>query len=190
MNSFSNIQHFNNLFNEHYEGYVCFAISYVKDRSIAEDFVSEAFTVFWENRANLLPDTKPQAYLLTIVKNKCLNHLQHMQVRQRAEKNMTDHADWLLNTRINTLKACDPEFIYSEEVRQIIDTTLNKLPQKTRQIFEMNRNQGLSYKDIACRLGVTQKAIEFHISKTLRKLRTSLKEFIYLFFLFILWLPA
>lgn len=155
-------------------------MSYTKDRTIAEDFVSEAFTAFWENRANLLPDTKPQAYLLTIVKNKCLNHLQHIQVRQRAEKNMTEHAEWLLTTRISTLKACDPEFVYSEEVQQIIDTTLNKLPKKTRQIFEMNRNQGLSYKDIANKLDVTPKAIEFHISKALRQFRSSLKDFIYL----------
>ncbi len=86
MNSFSNLQNFNNLFNEYNERFIRFAIGYVKEKQIAEDFVSEAFTAFWENRGQLLPNTKPQAYILTAIKNKCLNHLQHIQVRQRAEK--------------------------------------------------------------------------------------------------------
>jgi RNA polymerase sigma-70 factor (ECF subfamily) len=91
MNSFSNIQSFNQLFNEYYERFIRFAQGYVRERETAEDFVSEAFTQFWENRENLQSDTKPQAYILTIVKNKCLNHLQHIQVRQHAENILFEH---------------------------------------------------------------------------------------------------
>ena len=177
MNSFSNLQNFNNLFNEYNERFIRFAIGYVKEKQIAEDFVSEAFTAFWENRGQLLPNTKPQAYILTAIKNKCLNHLQHIQVRQRAEKEMNDHAEWVLSTRINTLQACDPDFIFSDEIQQIVESTLNKLPQKTRQIFILNRYQGLSYKDITEQMDLSAKTIEFHISKALSQLRFSLKDF-------------
>ena len=180
MNSFSAIQNFNNLFNEYYDRFIRFAWGYVKEKQVAEDFVSEAFTTYWENKENLLPDTQPQAYILSIIKNKCINYLQHLQVRQRAEKEINDHAEWLLSTRINTLQACDPDFIFSDEIQKIVESTLSQLPQKTRQIFMLNRYQGLSYKDIANQMDLSTKAIEFHISKALAQLRFSLKDFIHL----------
>ena len=101
-------------------------------------------------------------------------------MRQRAEKEINAHAEWLLSTRINTLQACDPDFIFSDEIQKIVESTLNKLPQKTRQVFILNRYQGLSYKDIANQMDLSTKAIEFHISKALAQLRFSLKDFIHL----------
>lgn len=184
MGSSGDIQNFNNLFNKHYENFVCFAMSYVKDRPIAEDIVSEAFTAFWENQAQLLPSTKPQAYILTVIKNKCLNHLRHLQVRQRAEKEINEHAEWKLSTSINTLQACDPSFLFSEEVQLLIESTLNDLPKKTRQIFILNRYGGFSYKEIASRMKLSPKSVEFHISKALKHLRISLEDFLGFVFLF------
>src|SRR5690554_3796198 len=116
MDSFSDIKGFNQLFNDYNERFIRFAVGYVKDRQAAEDFVSEAFTAFWENRHQLSPDTRPPAYILTIVKNKCLNHLQHMHVRQRVAEELRDHSDWLLQTKISTLEACDPDFLFSDTV--------------------------------------------------------------------------
>lgn len=174
----SNIQNFNNLFNEYYERFTRFAIGYVKERQVAEDLVSEAFTTYWENRENLLPDTNPPAYVFTIVRNKCLNHLQHLQTRQRVEKEITDHAEWALNLNISTLQACDPDFIFSEEIRQIIGKTLAQLPRKTRKIFILSRYQDLSYKEIAEKMNLGTKSIEYHISKALACFRLALKDFI------------
>ena len=178
MNLSSPIHDFNNVFNEYYDCFILFALGYVKETQIAEDFVSEAFTAFWENRDQLLPNTNPQAYILTIIKNKCLNHLQHVQIRQRAEKELNKHAEWLLSVSINTLEACDPDFIFSDEIKQIVNSALDKLPKKTRQIFILNRYQGLTYKEIAEKMNLSVKTIEFHISKALCRLRFSLKDFL------------
>lgn len=186
MDSFSEIKHFNTLFNEYYRRFILFATGYVKEVEIAEDFVSEAFTTYWENRENLLPNTNPQAYILAIIKNKCLNYLQHQQVHFRVTAELQEHAEWLRQTKINTLEACDPDFLFSEEIQEIIDNTLKKLPQKTRQIFSLSRQQGLTYKEIAEKTHLNQKTIEFHVSKALSLLRLSLKDFmtIGIFFLF------
>jgi RNA polymerase sigma-70 factor (ECF subfamily) len=135
MESFSDIKGFNKLFNDYNERFIRFAVGYVKDRQAAEDFVSEAFASFWENKSHLSLDTKPPAYILTIVKNKCLNHLQHQQVQQRVKEELRDHADWVLQTKISTLEACDPDFLFSEEIQLIIDATLQKLPLKTREVI-------------------------------------------------------
>ena len=176
----SDIRSFNTLYNEYYLRFIRFAEGYLKDEAVAEDFVSEAFTAFWENRATLSPGTVPQAYVLTIVKNKCLNHLRHIQIRQRVTREINEQAEWRLSVSINTLEACNPDFLFSEEIQHIIDITLNRLPQKTRRIFVLNRYEGLSYKDISEKMNLSVKTIEFHLSKALAHLRLSLKDFIYL----------
>lgn len=178
MNTPGDIQNFNALFNEYYRRFIRFAIGYLKDEQIAEDFVSEAFTVYWENKEDLLPETNPPAYILTIIKNKCLNHIKHIQIHQRVTDELRDHSEWVLQTKISTLEACDPDFIFSKELQEIIENTLEKLPKKTQQIFSLSRDKGLTYKDIAYKTNLSQKAVEFHISKALHHLRVSLKDFI------------
>lgn len=177
MNSQADIKDFNALFNEYYKRFIHFAIGYVKDEQIAEDFTSEAFTAYWEKRSELSTDTNPPAYILTIIKNKCLNHLNHLQIQHRVTNEMREHSEWVLNTKISTLTACDPIFLFSDEIQHIIDETLNKLPKKTKQIFLLSRIDGLTYKEIAAKTNLSQKSIEFHISKALQLLRYSLRDF-------------
>src|SRR5690554_1550705 len=178
MASFSEIQNFNKLFDEYNERFIRFAFGYVKERAAAEDFVSEAFISYWENRRELSSDTHPPAYILIIVKNKCLNFLQHQRVRQKVNEELKNHSDWVLQTKISTLEACDPNFLFSEEIQSIIDDTLQKLPKKTHQIFVYSRDHGLTYSEIAKKTKLSQKSIEYHVSKALEELRTALKDFI------------
>jgi len=184
MNSLSHIRSFNSLFNEYYTRFICFAMGYVNEEEVAEDFVSEAFTIYWEKREELSPDTIPQAFILTVIKNKCLNHLNQLQIHKRVTEKIKNHNEWLLRTKISTLEACDPDFIYSKELQDIIDSTLEKLPEKTKQIFSMSRDKGFTYKEIARKTNLSQKAVEFHISKALHHLRISLSDFISLIPLF------
>ena len=90
---------------------------------------------------------------------------------------MRNHSEWKLQTKISTLEACDPDFIFSKELQELINATLEKLPAKTRQIFSLSRDKGLSYREIAEKTHLSQKTIEFHISKALNHLRISLKDF-------------
>lgn len=172
---------FNQLYHDYYDRFLRFAVSYVRELPIAEDIVSEAFVAYWENEEKLLPTTNPAAYILTVVKNKSLNYLKHLQVRQQVEKELCDHEAWRLSVQIHTLQACNPDFLFSEEIKQIVSATLNRLPKKTRRIFEMSRYEGLSYREIAKIMHLSSKSIEFHIAKALHQLRYALKNYLYLF---------
>jgi RNA polymerase sigma-70 factor (ECF subfamily) len=63
------------------------------------------------------------------------------------------------------------------ELRALIETAINKLPEKSRQIYLMARNENLSHKEIAARLGITPKTVENHVGIALHKLRESLRPF-------------
>ena len=178
MDIYPDVQNFNKLYIEYNERLIRFAYGYVKDRAVAEDFVMEGFITYWENRHDLALNTNPPAYILTVIKNKCLNHLQHLQTRCKVTEELKNHSEWVLQTKINTLEACDPDYLFSGEIKSIIDNTLQQLPKKTQHIFLMSRAEGLSYSVIGKKMNLSQKSIEYHISKALEQLRISLKDFI------------
>lgn len=178
MHNTNNIASFNKLFNNHYYQFVRFAVGYLRDEAKAQDFVSDAFSIYWEKQSSLPTDTNAPAYILTIVRNNCLNFLHHKKIKLKAAQEITEHAQWVLNTSINTLEACDPEDIFSQEIEQIITNTINTLPHKTKQIFTLSRFDNLSHREIAQQLNLSEKSIEYHITKALQQLRLYLKDFV------------
>lgn len=185
MTSHANIGDFSRMYSTYYASFLRFAMGYVKEKQVAEDFVSEAFTTYWKKKDELLPDTNPPGFILTIVKNKCINYLHHQQIEQRVGAEMKAHVEWVRKISISTLEACDPQTIFSREIEEIVRCTLEKLPDKTAQIYNYSRKMGFNYKEIAELTQMSQKSIEYHISKALRQLRDSLKDYIIIFFFFL-----
>lgn len=172
-----NIKVFNTFYSRYYDSFVRFATTYVKNRDTAEDFVSDSFTKLWEKRGELAPDTNLQAYVLTIIKNNCLNHLKREKLKLNIVNDLKDLQQWELQTRINTLEATDPEEIFSDEIKKLVQKSLNKLPERTLQVFLMSRKQFKTNKEIAELLNITTKGVEFHISKALKELRSNLSDY-------------
>ena len=120
----SDIRMFNELYREYKARFVFFAKMYVRDEFVAEDIVVDSLLYYWENKENLSHQSNIPAYVLTIVKNKCLNYLRHERTREDIVKQLQDQNAWELQLRIMTLEACEPEFLFSEELRKIATTGL------------------------------------------------------------------
>lgn len=177
---------FNELFTKYRERFIRFARTYVRDITVAEDYVMDSLVYYWENRYDLGDNVNVPAYVLTIIKHKCLNYLQHQNLHEETVNQMMSHAQWELNTRIASLEACEPYELFASEVQEIVKVTLERLPERTREIFMMSRMRNLSHKEIAEEFHITTKGVEFHIAKALKELRAKLKDylpvFLYLFF--------
>lgn len=188
INNFTDLKTFNQLFVDYQSEFIRFANMYVRNTAVAEDFTIEALTQYWENRHTLDLDSNVPAYILTIIKNKCLNYLQHIQIKTDVTEYLKNHAEWELSTRISTLEVCDPNDLFTIDVQDIVNKTLASLPELTRMIFIMNRFENKPYKEIAQSWGMTTKGIEYHMSQALKKLYTNLKDyvpiFVYLLFMF------
>lgn len=172
------LKEFNSLFTDNYNRLLRFANSYVRNTEISEEIVAEAFTKFWENRESISEGTNHPAYILTIVKNLSLNYLK----RSALELNITNRifvaAEWELTTRINSLEECDPDYLFSKEIENIIKATVDRLPQKTKQVFQLSRFEHKTNKEIAEFLNITVKGVEYHISQSIKELRHSLKDYL------------
>ena len=121
-----------------------------------------------------------EALLLSILRNKALDYLRHKAVHDAAIENLEEIKKRELSIRISTLEACDPEEIFREEIRTILQRTLQSLPEQ--RIFEMSRFENKTVKEIAIETNLTVKGVEYHITKTLKVLRINLKDYLPLFY--------
>ncbi|MDR1171650.1 MAG: RNA polymerase sigma-70 factor [Bacteroidales bacterium] len=183
--SLSDVQQFNEIFREYRLRYVMFAKSYVKDEFAAEDIVMDALMSYWEKRSELTGISNLYAYILTIVKNMSLNYLEHRQTVMQVQEQIGLHELRELNFRISTLRACEPEELFSTEIMAILEKTLQNLPEQTRRIFTLSRIENRSHREIACMTGISTKAVEFHITKVLKALRVNLKDYMPLLLLYL-----
>jgi len=172
------MNYFSKFFQENQEKFLSFAYSYIRNKADAEDILMESVIALWENRDRWDETTNLHGLLLTIVKNKALNYLAHLQVRYKAEENINEYTQRELSLRISTLEASEPEKIFDSEIQSIVEKTLKKLPEQSQRIYTLSRNKDESNKKIASQLGISVKSVEFHITKTLKLLRKELKDYL------------
>lgn len=169
------------VFRARYNQYVNFAHSYVKDRAIAEDMVMDAFSAIWESNTDTgkwSSKSDLEAYVLTIVRNRAINHLRHITVRNKAGENIKTLEERDLNQRIATLEACDPKAIFCKDIEEIVQKAVEQIPLPARKIFYMSRYEHLSAQEIAEKLNISVKTVHYHIARALDFLRTKLSDYI------------
>lgn len=177
------VNSFNEIYTSYYKKSFFFAKSYVHDDLAAEDIASESLIKLWEKlKTEKIDYIEP--LLLTILKNKALDYLKHEEVKRTAFESMADWQQQELSIRISTLESCDPNEIFSDEVESIIRETLKSLSDQTRQAFLLSRFENKSNKEIAEQMGISIKGVEYHISKALKALRITLKDYLPLFYFF------
>lgn len=164
------------LFRKYYPALCKSLYRILKDVSLAEDIVQEVFLKVWNKRDSLQLDEAIQGYLYRSCYHTALNFIK----QQKPSSDMSI-------TPMAAISGEDSEkalnFLETEE--QIL-LAIDKLPPKTKQVFNMSRFEELSYKEIAERLDISLKSVEKHMGIALQRLRENLKEYLYGLLLFLL----
>ena len=136
-----------------------FAISLTRSHSDAEDIVQDTFFKL-SSVSSVAPSPKAQLnYLFQIVRNLSVDHYRK-QSRIRKHHNASDVDAAISNS--------SPETNYSDtQTLNQIDTALAELPERTRYAFERHRIHGISQKEIASELGVSNTLVNFMIRDAL-----------------------
>jgi len=144
---------------------------------MAESLVGDVIFHIWENRQKLQINTSLQAYLVKAVQNRCLDYLEHLQVRRKAEQEL---ALQLEIQQQNYLADFDYPLtrIMSQELDESITKAINALPDECREVFRLSRMEELSYAEIAARQGISVNTVKYHLKNALASLREQLKEFL------------
>jgi RNA polymerase sigma-70 factor (ECF subfamily) len=169
---------FGTFYSTYYERFVKYAFYYVSNHQSAEDLTHDAILYYWENRDKLPPDTDVLGYLMVTVKNKCLNYLKHLKVEADFNKQYAELYEWEVNARIMTLEDTHYSEIFTSDILDNFNKSLDKLPKKTRNIFVENRLNNKSRKEIAAEMGVSLQKIDYHINKAKDHLQKDLEDYL------------
>ncbi|WP_097127092.1 RNA polymerase sigma-70 factor [Spirosoma fluviale] len=134
-----------------------------------EELVQDIFLRLWERRDSLQID-RLDAYLFTAVRYACINHLKSTLVREK----YVDYA----YAHYNDASYTTDEQLDLDELMGAVEQQLNDLPEKTRQIFRLNRLEYQSVKEISTHLKVPERTVEYHISQALKSLRVYLRDYL------------
>lgn len=159
---------FDYLFHLYYSSLVVFCEKMVSDRDVAEDIVQGFFVSLWLNSNDIQINQSIKSYFFTSVRNRSFDHLRHQKVKDKAEKRLLEEGK----------THDDHNFMLETELRQYIDKALDKLPPVCREVFVMNRFEGLRPAEIAEKKGISVRTVEGHIGKALKIMKTELEQFL------------
>lgn len=170
----SNIEAFE-FFYKTYQSQLLFYVNqYVKDKQQALDLVQDSYVALWETRENL-DITKPvYPYIITIAKNKSLNFLRKDINLQSNKVSLSNRENMLSIRALESKSSLD---YFTKEMQGIIESTINNLPDKQKQVFLLHRYKDLNYSQISKICNINIKTVEYRISKVLRILREVLKDY-------------
>ena len=177
---------FAKVYERNYKPSFLFAKSYVHDDLVAEDIAAESLFKYWqicrESEENV-----SEAMLVTILKNRAIDHLRAEMHKQIALESMAETAMRDLEIQVTALEACDPNELFSEEIQRIVQETMNTLPEKTQEIFFLSRYENKTFKEIAEIVNLSPKTVEYHISQSLKAMRIALKDYLPLWLIWFYW---
>lgn len=150
---------FNLFFKEFTEQLYLYAVAFVKEKAVAEDIVQEVFIWLWTNRSKIHYTGSMYAYLLSSVRNACINYKSHLEVEEKYRQAMlyeegtdTSEEEW-------------------EELRGRVLTAIESLPPKCREIFILGAVEGLKYQEIAAQLDVSVNTVKTQMKFAYRKVK-------------------
>jgi RNA polymerase sigma-70 factor (ECF subfamily) len=167
-----NSSSFEELFRSYFTPLMLFAKKILVDEDDAREVVHKVFIALWEKREEIDLAKSLKSYLFTSVHNRSLNVLRDR--KKFSDEELPEVAgDWDVSTQIESMEL-------EEKIREAIQS----LPEKCRQVFELNRFEGLKYSEIAEKLNISIKTVENQMSKALKILREKLAHYLTL----LLWM--
>ncbi len=162
---------FDELFRTYYGPLCGFALLHLGGvpaaRVAAEDIVQDLFAQLWSRRTAWEVTTHVRAYLYTGVLNRARNH------HRTAGRAIVELGEVDVGVDCPAPDRSDA-VVTANELAIAIRSAVAALPERAREIFLLNRHAELSYREIAVRLGVSVKTVEFHMGRALICLRDSL----------------
>ncbi len=144
-----------------------YALSLCSDRDLASDIVQHVFITVFETRHNLNPDYSLKSYLYRSTYNKFVDDFR----KKKSMSALHEQYYFMLNQYISN--SSDENL--SKRLKRM-NLMIDKLPTKTKTIFNLSKQSGLSNIEISESLNISIKTVEGHITKAFKMLREGVKN--------------
>jgi RNA polymerase sigma-70 factor (ECF subfamily) len=155
-----------------------FVFKILKNEAEADDIVQEVFVKIWESRDKLGDYRLLNSYIFTIAYNNSINL-----IRKRINNNK--YLEQLKNSSIVQYSPASISEIEFNELNKQVENLIANLPDRQKQVYLLHREKGLTYPEIAEKLGISKNTVENHMVKALKYLRQNMDKSLLVNMLFV-----
>lgn len=150
----------------------------LKDQEASRDIVQEIFLNLWKNRNTISINENLSAYLFQAVRNGIINY--HLK-NNRTSLFVNNFSSFITNHQNDT-----DHLLRTKMMNELIEKELQRLPERMRTVFNLSRKDGLSHKEIAAQLQISEQSVRSHVKNSLRILRLRFGTSCFLLFFYYL----
>lgn len=162
-------QAFRALFDLYHGRLYYFLFALLKSKEDAEEIIQETFLKIWESREQFWEDYPFESLLFRIAKNASINYNRKKINRAVFEK------DFSFFTDLSEYSA--DQYLLFQETQQIIDTILDGLPPKRKEIFLLQKVEGLSRQEIAAKLNISIITVDHQLLKANKYVKKEFQKY-------------
>jgi RNA polymerase sigma-70 factor (ECF subfamily) len=155
-----------------------FVLAYLKRKEDAEEIVQEVFIKIWNSRSKIDIYASFESFLFTIAYNATISLLR----KKLSEAKSREYLKSL--QQIDVAEQVIDEIKY-DELNQKVQSLLNQLTPRQRQVFRLSREEGLTHKEIARELRISESTVNNHLVTTLKYLKSHIDSSLMINILFL-----
>lgn len=172
---------FSGIYDLYFPKLLRFTQTYMIREEEAEHIVQDLFLYLWEHRDILSSLRNLNAYLFTLIRNRCIDYLRKEMNRKERRGTLSEVENKEIELKLYSLEMFDEDHLSDADIEELLQRAIANLPERCREIFIMSRLQNLRYKEIAAKLNISPNTVENQIVIALRKLKEELKDYFPLF---------
>jgi RNA polymerase sigma-70 factor (ECF subfamily) len=166
---------FEEIYNRYWARLYSSAYKRVKRYEVAEELVQDLFTGLWINRKEVNIRSTVSSYLQTAIRYMVFNHFDKEYVRRDYQEKLTFSRNFDNSTE---------EAVLLKDLETVLENEVSLLPAQCRSVYKLSRKEHKTNKEIALLMGISEKTVENHLTKALKRLRGNLSLIRVLLFFF------
>ena len=143
---------------------------FLADKESYADVLSDIYLYLWQNRKKLPTIKDYENYLFVCVRNSALKYKSEGEKYQKIRLEDADISGFLE-------RATPEQDILNDELRTILELTINSLPKRCRLIFFMVREEGMTYKEAARVLSISERTVHAQMCIAIKRIGVAIQEY-------------
>lgn len=164
----SNKRAFEEIYDRYWYKLFCISFHQIGSKEEAEELVHDLFESLWKKRSESTINHL-SSYLVIAMKYLIVNHV-------KSKITWRKYQEYVLLNKMHEISTTE-ENIQFNDLSEAIDKAMKKLPEKTSRVFQLSRFENQSVKSIAKELHISEKAVEYHITRSLKVLKDNLSAY-------------
>jgi RNA polymerase sigma-70 factor (ECF subfamily) len=165
---------FNEIYNLYTPSLTSFAAARLTSLDEANDIIHDLFVHLWQDRENININLSLGGFLFAAIRYRIIDHIRHNSTKRK-------YAEQIAKLPVHAQEETENR-IFEKELREKLDTAINQLSPRTKEVFKLSRFEHLTVKEIAERMNVSEQTVKNQLTTALSQLRSLLGKV-----MFILW---